>query len=122
MGKRDAASGAGFELKVGAGMGGITSVSYAGMTLDGETSEDRLDTRVVFLPDPAPAFPTRTFKGDFRGDFLGEWWTGARRGEARGCGVGGSWASIISTCQDRCSSSSRARSTLQDVSRKQVSS
>jgi hypothetical protein len=91
--------------KVGAGIGGNTSVSYEGTTLGGDARE-RLETRVVLFP-AAPAFPTQTLTGDFRGDFFGEAVVTPRLGEKTGCGVGGSSANIISTCQDRFSSNNR---------------
>ena len=102
FGSKDAVSEGGFTLNVGAGMGGSTSVSYDGTTLDGDARE-RLETRVVFRPDP-PAFPTQILAGDFRGDFFGEECTATPRfGDMTGCGVGGSSASITSTCQERFS-------------------
>jgi hypothetical protein len=105
FGSNDAASGIGFTLNVGAGIGGSTSVSYEGTTLDGDGRE-RLETRVVLRPE-APALPTQTLAGDFRGDFFGEECAATPRlGDVRGCGVGGSSASIISTCHDRLSSKS----------------
>lgn len=100
----------GLLINVGARMGGMTSVSYEGMTLMGDARES-LDTRVVLRPVPIPAFPTRTLAGDFRGDFFGEERTIAvRLGEEEGWGVGGRSASIISTCHDRFSSKSLIRS------------
>lgn len=105
FGSNDAASEIGFTLNVGAGIGGNTSVSYEGMTLDGDARE-RLETRVVFRPE-TPALPTQILAGDFRGDFFGEECAATPRlGDVTGCGVGGSSASIISTCQDRFSSKS----------------
>jgi len=105
FGSKDAASGTGLALNVGAGIGGSTSVSYGDTTLDGDARE-RLETRVVFRPE-TPALPTQILAGDFRGDFPGEGCVAtARLSDVAGCGVGGSSASIISTCQDRFSSRS----------------
>lgn len=88
------------------------------MTATGDAT-DRLDTRWALRP--LPALPTGIcFAGDLRGDlngdlwgdFLGEKLTDALAGllGETGTGVGGSSASICSTCQERFSSRNLKRS------------
>jgi len=104
---------------------GITSVSKGGITFFGETPrpDERRETR-VFLPlPPRPAAMPAAFlfAGDLRGDLGGgdcgriaSVTTGGRAAVAVGAGVGGSSASINSTCQDRFSSKNLIRSACKD--------
>ena len=121
--------------------GGITSVSNAGSSplANPRPDDDRLETRIF---RPAPALPTTVcLGGDLRGDFRGDldlcgddlrntvgYWPGSEtdglsplvgveEGSDEGAGVGGSSASICSTCHDLFSSKNRIRSACNNIVR-----